>query len=129
MRDRPFLHPTAELLGAAPRRDGLWVSLWATADGVMCATVGSVPGDASTAKRSVRHADGGAARAAIRERLDELWAAYLAEGPVARLRLGAGLRPRLAGDATLALDATAERPVAAEIVRRAARGGRILGAR
>jgi hypothetical protein len=129
MRDRPLLHPSAELIGAAPRPDGLWVSLWATADGVVCPTIGSVPGDASTAKRSVRYADRDAARVAIRDRLDELWSAYLAEGPVARERFGAGLHPRPAAAAPVSVPVTPERPVPADVVRRAAQHGRILGAR
>jgi hypothetical protein len=125
---RPFLHPSARLLGAAPRRDGLWVGLWATADGVVCTTLGRAPGDGSTATRSARHADAHAARVAIRERLSELWSAYLAEGPVAHDRLERRPPVRRAREAPIAFTSPAERPVGPEVARRAARRGRILRA-
>jgi hypothetical protein len=91
MRRTPLLHPTARLVGAAPRHDGLWVSLWVTIDAVVCVTVGVVPGDASTAKRSLRLADGETARVAARGRLNALWDSYLAD----RAGRGRRSRPRL----------------------------------
>jgi hypothetical protein len=79
MQRAPALHPSSRLVGAAPRPDGLWVSLWATAGPVVCVTVGVAPGDASTAKRSIRGANADAALAVARRRLSALWDAYLAD--------------------------------------------------
>jgi hypothetical protein len=76
MRIRPANHPSATFVGAAPRADGLWISAWTTADGVLCATLGAVPRDASTSKRGARHDSESAARAAARRLLNSLWDAY-----------------------------------------------------
>jgi hypothetical protein len=79
MRRTPDLHPSSRLFGAAPRHDGLWVSLWTTAGPVVCVTVGVAPGDASTVKRSIHASDPQAAVVAARRRLSALWDAYLAD--------------------------------------------------
>jgi len=88
MRTRPVLHPSAEPVGAAPRHDGLWMTVWAARDGILCVRVGVAPGDASTTKRGSRHADEAAARAAAHDRLLAQWDSYVAErtGPPDRWR-------------------------------------------
>jgi hypothetical protein len=79
MRRARALLPSSRLFGAAPRHDGLWVSLWATARPVVCVTVGVAPGDASTVKRSIQASDPQAALDVARRRLSALWNAYLAD--------------------------------------------------
>src|SRR5690242_4849326 len=87
MRVRPVLHPTAELRGAAPRGDGMWVSVWMAGD-VVCVTIGELPGDAATGKRSSVHTDEHAAEAAARDRLAELADAYLGDHAPPRDEVG-----------------------------------------
>jgi hypothetical protein len=87
MRRHPLRHPSASLIGSAPRRDGRWVSLWTTDDGLVCVTVGAVPSDASTAKRSSRRVDEHAARCAARELLELLWDDYLGDHALPRERM------------------------------------------
>jgi hypothetical protein len=79
VRPRPIHHPSATLAGAAPTLDGRWLSVWTTADGAVCVTLGAVPGDACTSRRGTRHGDEAAARVAARERLDAQWGAYSAD--------------------------------------------------
>jgi hypothetical protein len=122
VRKTPPLHPSARLFGAAPRRDGLWVSVWTTPKAVVCVTVGMAPGDASTTKRSVRYGGGQAASLAAEERLTAVWESYLADragGPDPQCRwhvFGAqGCEPPIAAPATT------EGPVAVDLARRAVR--------
>jgi hypothetical protein len=113
MRRVPTLHSSSRLLGAAPRRDGLWVSLWLTGGPVVGVTVGVAPGDASTVKRSLRASDAEAAVAAARRRLSALWDAYLADR--------AGRFPRGAVRAAPAAAPVVEGPVDAGVTRAALR--------
>ena len=130
MRTSPLLHPSARFVGAAPRHDGLWVSLWVTAHAVVCVTVGRAPGDASTAKRSIHVRDVDGARLAARKRLSALWDSYLADRAVRGRR--SGRRPR-AGLATTPLAPATpvrEGPLPADVGRVAVRrcfGGRAAG--
>jgi len=124
VRTRPLHHPSATLLGAAPTLDGLWITAWTTVAGVLCFTLGAVPGDASTSRRSARHMSERAARAAGREQLASHWATYSADR-AKPARRSAPARPRLPlrRDDRVLLDAVIanEGPVAAHVAGAAAR--------
>jgi hypothetical protein len=121
MRRSPLLHPSARLVGAAPRHDGLWVSLWVTAHAVVCVTVGMAPGDASTAKRSIRLPDLETARLAARRRLSALWDSYLADRAGRGRRFGAPPRAGFGFEAPAVGAPVDEGPVAADAGRPALR--------
>src|SRR5262245_30021624 len=121
MRTRPLLHPSAQAVAAAPRRDGLWVTVWTTPDGMLCVTIGTLPGDASTSRRGSRHSDERAARAAATHRLNTLWDAYLCECPVPRQRWRDVSVTRLAGAERIGTTVANEGPVTARVARAAAR--------
>src|SRR4051794_14112693 len=110
MRMRPPLYPSAALVGAAPRRDGRWVSVWRVG-ALVCATLGAMPGDAATARRSTAHRDAADAATAARRRLDDPWDAYLADRACPPGREVGGPGPRFP-DAKLEVPAPAnEGPV------------------
>jgi hypothetical protein len=113
MRRAPAIYPSSRLFGAAPRHDGLWVSLWATAGPVVSVTVGVAPGDASTVKRSIHASDPEAALLAARRRLSALWDAYLADH--------AGRFPPGTVRAAAVATPVAEGPVGAAVTRAALR--------
>jgi hypothetical protein len=115
--------PAAELLGAAPRRNGRWLSVWITVDGVLSVTIGMTPGDAATARRGSRHATREDARAAADQRLSDEWETYCADRPVRSQWSPALLRPLSAGDTPHeSPSGRDEQPVPASVAVAAVRG-------